>query len=134
MIDDNNKKHCSERSKAEEGRYTVSSRPGQSSSMASPYAAAGPNRSVAPYSSSLLRPLLPVVRVVLGVPGVTVLEEKLLLVLGCERTLCGRRGDGRLALEDRTADAGPEYEPVANGFTDGVACDSVPCCWDREGC
>jgi hypothetical protein len=37
---------------------------------------------------------------VLGVPGVIVLDEKLLLVLGWERMLCGRCGEGRVALEE----------------------------------
>ena len=92
----------------------------QSSSMASPY----PLRSVEPYSSSLLRPLLPTVRVVLGVPGVIVLDEKLLLVLGWERILCGRCGEGRVALEERIADAELAPEPVANGRTEGVSCES----------
>lgn len=92
----------------------------QSSSMASPY----PLRSVELYSSSLLRPLLPTVRVVLGVPGVIVLDEKLLLVLGWERMLCGRCGEGRVALEERIAEAEPPPEPVANGRTEGVSCES----------
>lgn len=63
----------------------------------------------------------------LGVPGVTVLEEKLLLVLGWLRMLRGRCGEGRKAAEeDVVAEVVPEPEPVAKGLLVGVLCASLP--------
>lgn len=52
------------------------------------------------------------------------LDEKLLLVLGWDRMLCGRCGDGRVELDERIAEAGAPYDPVANGRTEGVSCES----------